>query len=334
MVRELFLPVSAQSSVQDQVDYAIRADELGYDRIWLPETWGRDAISILATIAARTDDIGIGTSISSVYSRSPTLLGQTAATLQELSNGRFRLGVGPSAPPVNELWHGVAHEQPLKRLREAIEIIKLALSGDIVDYDGDIFDLSGFRLRFDPPTPAPRVDAAALGPKAMELAGRFADGVHTTMMTRDGLAESMTHFDRGVELGDRGRDELRVMVGIPCCVLQDRDRALRRVRHHLAFYIGAMGNAYQRQLARQGYENEADEITRLWMQDRKDDAESIITEILVDELAIAGALQEAQKSLATWEEHDSIDSVAAVLPVHTSVDENIATIEALAPQST
>lgn len=331
MNRDLFLPISAQPSIHDQVEYAVRADELGYDRVWLAETWGRDAITILATIAARTDNIGIGTSISSVYSRSPALLGQTAATLDEASGGRFRLGVGQSAPPFNEMWHGVDHERPLRRIRETIEIVRQVLSGEVVDYNGDIFDLSGFRLRFDPPSPPPRIDAAAMGPKAMELAGRFADGVHTTMVTPDGLAESMAHFERGLDLGDRDREESRVMVGFPSCVLEDGEQARDRVRHHLAFYIGSMARAYHDHLARQGYESEADDIVRLWMTGEQEQAEAVISDAMLDELAVGGRPSLARERLNEWEAMDSVDAAVPVLPVHTPVEENMSTIEALAP---
>ena len=107
--REVFLPVAAQPSVDALCDQAVRAEERGYDRAWLPETWGRDAVTVLTSIAHRTDEIGIGTSIAPIHSRSPALLGQTAATLQEVSDGRFRLGLGPSGPAVIENWHGVEY---------------------------------------------------------------------------------------------------------------------------------------------------------------------------------------------------------------------------------
>lgn len=331
MSRDLFLPVSAQPNIHDQVEYAVRADELGYERVWLAETWGRDAVTTLATIATRTDDIGIGTSISSVYSRSPALLGQTAATLDEASGGRFRLGVGQSAPPFNEMWHGIDHDRPFRRIRETIEIVREVLSGDVVDYDGDIFDLSGFRLRFDPPSPPPRIDAAAMGPKAVELAGRFADGVHTTMVTPDGLAESIEHLERGLELGGRDREDVRVMVGFPCCVLEDGQRARDRTRHHIAFYVGSMARAYHDHLARQGYESEADDIVRLWMTGEQDQAEAAISDPMLDELAVAGTPSRARERLEEWEAIEAVDAVVPVLPVHTPVEENLSTIEALAP---
>lgn len=331
MSRDLFLPVSAQPSIHDQVEYAVRADALGFQRVWLAETWGRDAVTTLATIAARTDDIGIGTSISSVFSRSPALLGQTAATLDEVSGGRFRLGVGQSAPPFNEMWHGIDHERPFRRIRETIEIVRQVLSGDVVDYNGAIFDLSGFRLRFDAPSPPPHIDAAAMGPKAMELAGRFADGVHTTMVTPAGLQKSLDHLERGLDLGDRDHDDVRVMVGVPACALEDGETARDHARHHLAFYVGSMARAYHDHLARQGYEREADDIVRLWMTGEQDQAEAVISDAMLDELAVSGTPGEARELLEEWEAVEAVDAVVPVLPVHAAVEENLSTIEALAP---
>lgn len=105
--RDVVLPVASQPSIDHLFEYAAAADDGGYDRVWTPETSGRDAVTTLGIIADRTDDIGIGTGIASIFSRSPALLGQTAATLQEASGGQFRLGLGQSAPTFNEMWHVV-----------------------------------------------------------------------------------------------------------------------------------------------------------------------------------------------------------------------------------
>jgi len=153
--RDVFLPVGAQPTLNDLVEQAVHAEELGYDRVWFPETWGRDAVTAMAITAERTDSIGIGTSIANIYSRSPALLGQTAATLQEVSGGRFRLGVGPSGPIVIENWHGEEFGNPLRRTRETIEIARQVVSGEVVSYDGEYFSLDGFRLRCDAPDPEP-----------------------------------------------------------------------------------------------------------------------------------------------------------------------------------
>lgn len=329
--RDVFLPVSAQPSIKAHVAYARRAEQHGYERAWLSETWGRDAVTTLTTIAERTDDLGIGTSITSVYSRSPGLIGQTAATLQELSAGRFRLGLGASTSALVEQWHGGEYERPLRRLREGIEIVRQAVAGESVEYDGEVFQPSGFRLRFEPPDPPPAIDAAALGPKAMELAGRFADGCHTVMLTPDGLRERLADLRRGADLGGRAPEDVRVMLELPCCALADGERARWLARQHTAFYIGGMGPFYRDALARQGYEDVANEIARRWADDDREGAIAAIPDELLDALAAAGTPTRVRELLQTWEAIDGLDAIAVVFPVAAETDEIETTIEALAP---
>jgi coenzyme F420-dependent oxidoreductase len=327
--RELFLPVAAQPSVDALVEMARTGEELGYGRAWLPETWGRDAVTVLTSIAHGTDEIGIGTSIMPVYSRSPALVGQTAATLQEVSDGRFRLGLGPSGPVVIENWHGVEFGNPLKRTRETVEVVKQVLSGEPVEYDGDYFDLSGFRLRCDPPEPVPGVDAAGMGPKAVELAGRFADGWHALMFTREGLRERHADLERGAELGDRERP--RTTMSFTCAALADRERARDIVRQHTAFYVGGMGTYYRDSLARQGHEATAHEIYDAWQAGDRDEAVAAVDDALLDELAVAGRPDEARERLREWESMAEVDAVSVSFPREATVEEIEATTRALAP---
>jgi alkanesulfonate monooxygenase SsuD/methylene tetrahydromethanopterin reductase-like flavin-dependent oxidoreductase (luciferase family) len=212
------LPVAAQPSLEALVSLGVRAERLGYRRAWLPETWGRDAVTTLSLLAERTDRIGIGSSLLPVYSRSPALLGQTAATLQEAADGRFRLGVGPSGPAVVENWHGVDFDRPLRRTRETVEVVRRVLAGETVTYDGDCFELDGFRLRCAPPSPPPPVDVGGMGPTAVELAGRFADGWHALMLSRAGLRDRLADLERGADLGGRSPDDVRVTTIVPCAV--------------------------------------------------------------------------------------------------------------------
>lgn len=331
LTQDLFLPLSAQPSIDSHVTYSQRAEQRGYGRVWLAETWGRDAITTLTSIAERTETIGIGTSITSVFSRSPGLISQTASTLQEQSNGRFRLGLGTSTPALVEQWHGGEHERPLRRLREGIEIVRQATAGEVVEYDGDIFDVSRFRLRFDPPDPPPAIDAAAVGPKAIELAGRFADGCHTVMSTPDGLRNRLQHVRRGAELGGRSPDDVRVMLSLPCCALEDAERARWLARHHTAFYLGGMGPYYRDGLARQGYEDEANEIADRWAESDQEGAIAAISDDLLDEVAVAGTPDRVSELLKKWEVIDGLDAIAVVLPVAAEPEEIEATIDALAP---
>jgi coenzyme F420-dependent oxidoreductase len=327
-VRDLFLPVAAQPSIDEFLALSRRAEASGYERVWLPETWGRDAVTILATVARETDRVGIGTSITNVYSRSPALVGQTAATLQEASGGRFRLGLGPSGPILVEGWHGADYGNPLRRTRETIEVVRQVLSGETVEYDGEYFDLEGFRLRHDPPeTPVP-VDAAGLGPTAVELAGRFGDGWHAFMTTPAGLDERIDDFRRGARLG--GRDGQRVTVSLPCCALPDRERARYLAREHLAFYVGAMGSFYRDALARQGYGETADEIARQWSEDREA-AVAAVGDSVLDEFAAAGRPEECRERVRAFGEVDGVDAVAVGFPRAADREEMEATAEALAP---
>ncbi len=329
--RDLSLPVAAQPSADAFVETAERAEDLGYEQVWLPETWGRDAVTLLATMAARTDRIGIGASIANVYSRSPALLGQTAATLQEVSDGRFRLGLGPSGPIVIEGWHGIDYDRPLRRTREAIDIIRMVLSGDVVNYDGDIFSLSGFALRCDPPETPPPVDAAGMSPKSVELAGRFSDGWHALMLTREGFQDRIEDFRRGAELGDRDPADQRVTLSLTCCVLEDGERARDLVRRHMAFYVGGMGTFYREALAEQGYEETATAISQAWANRDREAAIAEIGDDLLDDLAVAGTPDECRERLASFESVDGVDAVSVSFPRGADLSEVETTMTELAP---
>jgi alkanesulfonate monooxygenase SsuD/methylene tetrahydromethanopterin reductase-like flavin-dependent oxidoreductase (luciferase family) len=276
--RDVFLPVAAQPSVDALVEQAQRGEELGYDRAWLPETWGRSVSVVLTSIAEHTEEIGIGTSIMPVYSRSPALIGMTAATLQEVSDGRMRLGLGPSGPIVIENWHGVDFGNPLKRTRETVDVVKQVLSGEEVEYDGDYFDLSGFRLR------------------------------HALMLTRDGLNERLEDLERGAELAGKEPEDVRTTLSLTCCALEDGEHARDLVRQHLAFYLGGMGTYYRDNLARQGHEALAHGVYDAWNDGRREEATAMIDDDLLDSMAVAGTPDRARDLLEEFEALDGVDA--------------------------
>ncbi|QDX41132.1 TIGR04024 family LLM class F420-dependent oxidoreductase [Salarchaeum sp. JOR-1] len=331
--RSVHLPVAAQPSLDALVDLGVRTEELGFERAWLPETWGRDAVTTLSLIAERTSEVGIGTSILNTYSRSPALVGQTAATLQEASNGRFRLGVGPSGPAVIENWHGADFERPLRRTREYVDIVRKVVAGDPVDYDGDIFDLRGFRLRCDPPETAPPIDVTGMGPKAVELAGRFADGWHGLMLTQDGLEERLSDLERGADLGDRDPSDVDVSLLLTCCALEDGAEARRLATQHVAFYIGGMGTFYRDALVRQGYEDVANDVHDAWNDDDREHALSLVREELLDDLVCAGTPDEVAEKLAEWEAIDGLNEIDVGLPRSADRDQIDETLAAVAPEN-
>ncbi|MFB6220784.1 MAG: TIGR04024 family LLM class F420-dependent oxidoreductase [Halolamina sp.] len=329
---ELSLPVAAQPSLDATVSLAVDAEDAGYERVWLPETWGRDAVTTLSLAAERTDSVELGTSIVNVFSRSPALLGQTAATLQEASDGRFRLGIGPSGPAVIENWHGESFERPLRRTRETVEVVKQVLTGEPVAYDGDFFDLSGFRLRCPAPEPAPPVDAAGMGPKAVELAGRFADGWHALTFTPDGLRDRLDDLRHGAELAGRDPEDVRVTLSLPCCALDDAEQARSLARQHLAFYVGGMGTFYRDALARQGHGEIAERVHDAW-QDGERAAATAAIDPLVDDLAAAGSPETARERLRAFGAIDGVDAVAVSFPRGADAEAIHATLAALAPEN-
>lgn len=328
---EVTLPVAAANRIGDLLEYGTLADELEYDHVWISETWGRDLVTVLAAIAERTEDVGLGTSIMPTFSRSPALVGQTAATLHELSGGRFRLGLGPSGPKVIEQWHGIEYERPLRRTREYLDIARMVVAGEEVVYDGHFFDLSGFKLRFDPPETPPGIDVAGMGPTAVEMAGRYADGWHALMPTAGGFAERLEDLGRGLDMADRDREEVQARVFVPTLALEDGERARSLVRLHLAFYTGGMGPFYRNSLSRQGYEDEADRIAELWQSGEHEAAAAEIDDELLDSIAIAGTPAAARAARDAVRDRAGVDAVSLLFPVRATRDDMLRTIENLAP---
>jgi coenzyme F420-dependent oxidoreductase len=316
---DLALPVGAQPTLDALVGMGERAEALGFDRVWVPETWGRDAVTVLATLAERTVSIGISNTVFPVSSRSPAVVGQTAATLQEASDGRYRLGLGTSSPAVVRNWHGMAFEPALRRLREYIEIVSLVMTGDVVDYDGEVFDLSGFRLRCDPPTSPPSIDAATIGPKAVELTGRFADGWQAVAHTPEGFQDRLTDLERGVELRDRSLDDIRVMLTKTCCVLPDGERAKELAAQHIGTYVGGMGTYYREALARAGYEDLATAIYDAWQADDRELAKELVKNELL-QYTVVGTPDNTAARLDQLH-NDDIDAICLVPPRGCTTDE-------------
>src|SRR3989454_5328195 len=165
-----------------------RAEALGFDSVWVPEAWGTDAISLLGALAARTQRIRLGTGIVNVFSRTPSLLGQTAATLDLISNGRFILGLGTSGRQVVSGWHGMRFDRPLQRMRETVEIVRRVLRQERLRFDGEIFTLDqGLKLLARPVRPTVPIFLATLTPAGLRLTGEVADGWIPTLFSPDHL---------------------------------------------------------------------------------------------------------------------------------------------------
>jgi len=256
-----FLP-SRRLSIGDIVRLTRRAEARGFTSVWIPETWGADAVSVLAVLARETARISLASGVLNVFSRSPGVVAQSAATLQDLSDGRFILGLGSSGPAVIENFHGVPFRRPVTRTRDYVNIVRLALSGQTINYESADFFLRGFRLR-NPPEVVPPIYIAALGRNNVRLTGEIADGWLPIFTVRGAISGLLTELRDSQRSAGRARESVAVGAYIPG-VSGRRGREL--VAQQIAFYAGGMGRYYAEFLSRLGYAEEVQRVRALWTQ--------------------------------------------------------------------
>ena len=300
--RRIALHVPADGlSRQQTLDLVRRAEGLGYESVWAGESWGFDAFTTLAWLAGRTTRIGIGTHVATMFSRTPAMTAQSAASLDSISNGRLTLGLGTSGPIVVENWHGQRWERPLRRTREFVEIVRLALSGARVDYDGEVFRLRGFRLRDEPPRSAVPVMLASIGPRNVELTGELAEGWLPIFLRIDALPEMRALLAAGAARS--GRDASAIEIA-PAMLTAASERASSEARGlaraHVAFYAGGMGTFYNRMLQRFGWTEEAERINREWARPDREGrpaAAAAVTDEMLDSTSVVGTPTHARERL-------------------------------------
>jgi F420-dependent oxidoreductase-like protein len=285
------------------------ADACGCDSFWMPEAWEHDAISILTELAIRTERIGLGTGIINVFSRSPALIAMSAATIDEISGGRFRLGLGTSGASVVEDFHGVAYSKPLTRLKETVEIVRRLLAGDRVDYEGECFKLNRFKLGFKPLRDNMPVYIAALSPKSLYQLGQIADGWLPVHWPRSRLRDGIAEIHRGASAVGRDAAAIEVAPFVNVVVSEDVRTARRSAAKPLAYYIGGMGEYYQAAVSRAGFATEAAQIRERWQAGHPRDAMAAVTDEMIDSIAVCGPLSTCVDRL------DEIYAYGATLPV-------------------
>src|SRR6266581_425663 len=245
----------------DQVVEKVKiADELGYDSIWLGESWGYELFTSMADLVRVTKRIKIGAGIANIYSRTPAVLASATATLDERSNGRIILGLGPSGANVVEHWHGVPFQKPVKRTREYVEIIRMILRSEQLVYHGEFFNLErGFKLRFTPLRPDLPIYIAALGPKNVVQTGEIADGVLPVYWPGNKWGELRAQLDEGARIAGRPAHSAAIAPYVTSIILdenadEEQRAAIRfKAAAPLAYYIGKMGVYYAQMLTRNGF---------------------------------------------------------------------------------
>jgi F420-dependent oxidoreductase-like protein len=295
----LFLAYWPWFSPEEQISLARHADRAGLDSVWVAEAWGQDAVSVLGHLTAVTERVALGHQIPG---RTPAMTAMTAVTLDVLSGGRFRLGLGVSGPQVSEGWHGVAFSRPLARTREYVEIVRAALAREApLEYEGEEFRLpvnggSGLgkplKLLARPVQDRIPIYLGSMAPRAIEQTARIADGWLPSRFSAE-LAEPFK--GTGVDISPV------VMV----CVDEDIDLARDLARPWLAVYLGGMGakgkNFYIEAAERSGQGDAAREVQRLWMAGDRVGAAAALTPELIDSSAVCCRPAELEERLAEYE---------------------------------
>lgn len=315
---------------EELIEFARLAEDLGYDSIWVPEMWGRDSFSILGLLAANTSRIKLATGIIPIYSRSPAIIAQTITTLDEISEGRMILGLGTSGPIVIENWHGVPYEKPLQRTREYVEIIRMIVNSERVNYEGEIFNLKNFRLSFKPIRKSIPIFIAAMGEKNIQLTGEVADGWIPFLVPPEYLESGKKLLEEGSSKATKNSGQIEINPYIPAAVSKDEVLATDTIKEYIAYYIGGMGTFYHQAMIRYGFKSEADSIVEAWSSGNKSGAITKVTQEMVEAISICGSSNEGKSKIAEYTKCGA-DLPVILFPPKASRDLVRETMEALAP---
>lgn len=298
----------------ETVEFVCEAERLGLDVCWVAEAWGSDAVSVLGYLAARTTTMWLGSAVLQLGTRTAVAIAQAAITLSNISDGRFSLGLGPSGPQVVEGLHGVAFDKPLQRADETVQVIRAAMTGERIAFDGRQIriPLPGrntrpMRLSSTPQHDVP-IYLASMSPKMLELTGRVADGWLGTSFVPEGAgAAYFAHLDAGLAAGGRTRADLDVCQGAELALFDDEDALAAHVasrKSELAFSLGGMGSAdtnfYNAAYSRQGWADVAAAVRAAWQGGDRAAATELVTDDMVLATTLIGTEAMVRDRLGVW----------------------------------
>jgi F420-dependent oxidoreductase-like protein len=329
--------LAAWSTPEGHLAMAREAERLGYADVWVAEAYGSDTATLLAWIAGQTERIGLGAAVFQIPGRTPAMAAMTAATLDTLSRGRFRLGLGVSGPQVSEGWHGVRFAMPLGRTREYVDIVNLALQRKTVSYDGAHYTLplpdgpgKALKLMLHPHRDHVPVYLAAVGPKNLELAGEIADGWLAIFFLPEMADDLLAPVRAGRATAGKTMDGFDVVAGVPVVVGDDVAMCAELVRSYAALYIGGMGsreqNFYNRLAIRMGYAEDAAKIQDLYLAKQHREAAAAVPLELIDRTSLIGPVDRIARRLADY----AAAGVTELSAIHFGDDESgLRTLQAL-----
>ena len=275
-------------SVEEVLQCTEIASKTGIDSIWIPETWGMENFSMLGAVANNTKTQKIGSSIINIYSRSPSTIAMGSATIDTLSNGRLILGLGTSSVPIVEDFHGQKFENPVQRMREYVEIIRLSLMKKQINYSGKIFDLKNFTLLIEPKRKSIPIYLAAINEKMVNLCWEIGDGVIFYLRPIDEMKKTISKM--------QSQKNIDVACQIITCISNDSEEAIQRAKKTVAFYI-SVGKIYRDFLSNNGFKNEASNIFEEFKKSGFKSNHELVTDSMLNSLCISGSPEEAKIQL-------------------------------------
>jgi F420-dependent oxidoreductase-like protein len=297
----------------DQREIVQEAERLGFDSVWTAEAYGSDAATILGWLAAQTSTIKLGSAIFQMPARSAAMTAMTAATIDQLSDGRMLLGIGSSGPQVAEGWHGQRFAKQIQRTREYVTVVRKALSRERLEFSGETLELplpdgpgKALKLTIAPVQERIPIYLAAIGPNNTKLAGEVADGWLPTLFSPEHVDEFRPLLEEGAARSGRSLDGFRIAPQVNFLVSDDEDAARDMVRPFLALYVGGMGsrdkNFYNHLVQRYGFEQEAKEVQDLYLDGKKDEAAARLSKELIDTVALVGPRDRVRERMRVYRE--------------------------------
>ena len=322
----------ARSNARHLVDVVQEAERLGVDSVWSAEAWGSDAVTSLAFLAGLTSKIRLGTGIMQISARTPSMTAMTAMSLNDLSDGRFMLGLGASGPQVVEGLHGIAYAEPLARMRETVEILRLAFAGEKLVYNGRHHVLprhggEGKPLRLDHPPAAIPIYLATLAPKSLEYTGAAADGWLGTSFSPDHPEAHLQHIRNGAEKAGRKLSDIFLNVACAVAIGDNVEQLIDARRSGVAFQMGAMGstktNFYNDAFKRAGFTDDALAIQQLWKAGKRDEAAQRVPDAMITEF---GAIGTAAMVKARFQKYKDVGINGLTIRIDATGNERLTTL--------
>ena len=278
---------------------AVLAESLGYDSVWMAEGHGGDQFATLSAVAAQTGRVTLGTCISSVFVRSAPTIAMAAAVVDQISGGRFILGLGSSHKVQVEPEHGVTYAKPVTRVRETAEVVRRLLRDGRVSYRGEAIAIENYELWFQPLRPSLPIYFSAVFPKMIGVCGEEADGVILVFTTLDTGAEVRQHIAAGAARAGRDASEVDVTSLLPAAAADDPAEAFDALRPGVAMYTGFFPR-YNRMAVEQGFAEEAAAIAEAWARGDRETAIRAVSDEHIDSVCIAGTPARCRERIAAY----------------------------------